>query len=70
MNVRAEFERNRFVLTVDETGFSVLNIQTETFTTLELWLRSYKRPRLTSLSVVTRIATFVSSSSLHPWPNF
>ena len=66
MNVRAEFERNRFVLTVDGTGFSVLNIQTEMFTTLGLWLRSYKRPRSTSLGVVTRIAIFVSLSILHP----
>jgi len=63
MNVRAEFERNRFAPTVDETGLSVLTTRTETSTTLELWLQSWKRPRLTSPNTVTQIATFVSSSS-------
>ena len=36
MNVRAEFERNRFAPTVDETGFSNLTARTETFMTPEL----------------------------------
>lgn len=37
MNVRAEFERNRFApSTVDETGFTVLTTWTETFITREL----------------------------------
>ena len=64
MNVRAEFERNRFAPAVDETGFSILTARTGTFTTLELWLQSCKMPRLTSLNTVTQIATFVGSSSL------
>ena len=59
MNVRAEFERNRFA-TVDETGCSILTVRAETFTTLELWLQSFRRLRLTSPNTVTRIATFVS----------
>ena len=64
MNVRAEFERNRFAPpTVDETGFSVLTIRAETSTTLELWLQSFRRLRLTSPNTVIQIATFVSSSS-------
>ena len=36
MDVRAEFERNRFAPTVDETGFSNLTARTETFMTPEL----------------------------------
>jgi hypothetical protein len=70
MSVRAEFERNRFVLTVDETGCSILNARTETRTTLESWLKSCKRLRLTLPSAVTRIVTFVGLSSLLPGPTF
>ena len=71
MNVRAEFERNRFApKTVDETGFNILTAWTETFTTLELWPQSFKMPRLTSPNTVTQIATFVSSSPPSPKPTF
>jgi hypothetical protein len=63
MNVRAEFERNRFAPTVYEPGFSILTARTGMFTTLELWLQSCKGPRLISPNTVTRTVTFVSSPS-------
>ena len=70
MNVRAEFERNRFAPPiVDKTGFSVLTVWAETFTTLGLWLQSFRRLRLTSPNTATQIATFVSSSSPPSEPN-
>lgn len=67
MNVRAEFERNRLAPSaVDGTGFSILTSRTEMFTTLELWLQSFKKLRLTLPNIVTQIATFVSLLPILP----
>lgn len=65
MNVRAEFERNRFAPSaVDGTGFTILTTRTGTFTTRELWLQYCKRLRRTSLTTVTQIVTSVSSLAI------